>query len=61
MVEQAKPIVTVTGISGYIGSWVGMMLLKSGKYQVRGTVRSTTNAAKIDPLKKAYGELFNNL
>jgi len=28
---------------------------------VRGTVRSTTNAAKIDPLRKAYGELFQNL
>ena len=61
MVEEAKPIVTVTGITGYIGSWVGLLLLKSGKYRVRGTVRSTNNAAKIDPLRKAFGDLFDNL
>lgn len=58
---EAKPIVTVTGISGYIGSWVGYYLLQSGKYRVRGTVRSTSNAAKIEPLRQAFGEEFNNL
>ena len=58
--NDERPIVTVTGITGFIGSYVGLMLLESGKYRVRGTVRSKANTAKIDPLKEAYGEeLFN--
>jgi len=42
MVEEISdlPRVTVTGITGYVGSWVTLMLLQSGKYRVRGTVRS---------------------
>lgn len=28
---------------------------------MRGTVRSLTNAAKIDPIRKAYGPLFEQL
>lgn len=28
---------------------------------MRGIVRSLSNAEKIDPLKKAYGPLFDNL
>ncbi len=64
MVEQnsSLPLVTVTGISGYIGSHVGLQLLQSGQYRVRGTVRSTSNEAKIAPLRKAFGEeLFGKL
>ena len=39
-----------------------MQFLKDGTYDVRGTVRSTKNMDKIDPLKKAYGdELFSQL
>lgn len=58
---ETLPVVTVTGITGYIGSWVGLLALQSGKYHVRGTVRSTSNAAKLDPLRAAYGELFERL
>ena len=46
-----KPIVTVTGISGYVGSQVGLALLKDGSFNVRGTVRDPNNAAKLDPLR----------
>lgn len=58
MVEasDSRPIVTVTGISGYIGSHVGLTLLKDGAFRVRGTVRDKNNATKIDPLRQAYGE-----
>ena len=52
---------TVTGITGYVGSWVGLMALRSGKYRVRGTVRSKTNQEKIEPLREAYGDLFEKL
>ena len=61
MVEASgdpRPIVTVTGITGYVGSHVALILLREGKYRVRGTLRSVTNMDKIDPLKKAYGEYY---
>jgi len=48
---ESLPIVTITGITGFIGSWVGLLSLQSGKYRVRGTVRSTSNIAKLDPLR----------
>ena len=56
-----KEIVVITGISGYVGSQVCLSFLKDGTYAVRGTVRSKTNAAKIEPLKQAFGEYFDQL
>ena len=53
-----KPIVTITGISGYLGAQVCLHFLKDGRYKVRGTVRSKTNKAKIEPLKMAFKEYF---
>ena len=51
----------MTGISGYVGSHVGLVLLKEGIFNVRGTVRDPNNAAKLAPLRKAYGELFDKV
>ena len=51
----------ITGISGYLGSQVCLSFLKHGGFKVRGTVRSTKNEKKLEPLKKAFGELFNEL
>ncbi len=48
-VKQA-PLVLVTGISGFIASWVGYAALKVG-YRVRGTVRSLANEDKIKHLR----------
>lgn len=59
MVDSSKPIVLITGVSGYLGSHVAYSFLKDGTYTVKGTVRSTKNPAKIEPLKKAFGELFD--
>ena len=61
MVEGQKPIVTITGISGFIGAQVCLDFLKCGDYHVRGTVRDSKNEAKIAPLRKAFGEYFNQL
>lgn len=38
-----------------------MVFLQDGTYKVRGTVRSTTNEAKLVPLRKAFGELFDSI
>mmetsp|Transcript_1903 Transcript_1903/g.3301 ORF Transcript_1903/g.3301 Transcript_1903/m.3301 type:complete len:156 (+) Transcript_1903:209-676(+) len=37
------------------------MYLEDGSYRVRGTVRSTKNPKKIDPLKNAFGSHFDKL
>ncbi len=43
---SAPPLVLVTGVSGYIASWVAYAALKLG-YRVRGTVRSLANESKV--------------
>ena len=63
MVEQTdkKPLVTITGITGFLGSQVCLYFLRDGGFRVRGTVRDQSNAAKMDPIKKAFGDLFKEL
>ena len=64
MVDEntTKPLVTITGVSGFIGSMTVKCYLEDGSYRVRGTVRDVNNAVKMDPLKKTLGEeLFNRL
>ena len=56
-----KPIVLITGISGYIGSQICKLFLEDGTFKVKGTVRDKNNENKISPLKKAFGEKFNEL
>jgi dihydroflavonol-4-reductase len=56
-----KPLVVVTGISGFLGAHVCLACLKDESFRVRGTVRSISNEAKIKPLKDGFGELFDKL
>ena len=58
---EGKPIVTITGISGYVGAQTCLYFLKNGSFKVRGTVRSLNNPKKIEPLKRAFGEYFDQL
>jgi thioester reductase-like protein len=59
MVDAGKPIITITGISGFLGSRVCLDFLKTGEFRVRGTVRDSKNEAKLAPLRKAFGEYFD--
>lgn len=52
-----KPLVLVTGASGFVGSWVVKVLLDSGRYRVRGTVRDVKNAEKTEHLRKLFPDL----
>ena len=63
MVEESaqKPLVTITGVTGFLGSMTALDFLKDGSYRVRGTVRSTSNQAKLAPLKAGLGEYFDQL
>jgi len=58
MVESTKPIVVITGVSGFVGSFVLREFLLgegAGKYQIRATVRDKNNEAKLKPLKDYFG------
>ena len=58
---ENKPLVVITGVSGYIGSHVAHKVLQNGGFRVRGTMRSI-KPEKTDPLKAAFGDdLFANI
>ena len=58
----SKPRVLITGVSGYLGSYICKTFLEHGGFNVRGTVRSLVNERKIQPLRDGYGEdLFSQL
>lgn len=61
MVDSAKPTVLITGVTGYLGSHVTLLYLQDGGYNVRGTVRDTKNEKKLEPIKKAFGDLYAKL
>jgi GDP-D-mannose dehydratase len=50
MVETHKKKVVITGISGFLGSYVTKVFLEDGGFKVRGTVRDKKNQKKIGPL-----------
>lgn len=54
-----KPIVTLTGVTGYLGSKVCERFLEDGSFRVRGTVRDKNNQAKLAPLREAFGAKFD--
>ena len=59
--EGEKPLIVITGVTGYLGSHTCLLFLKDGGFKVRGTVRDKDNALKIDPLKTSFGDLFGQL
>ena len=59
---ETKPIVTITGISGYIGAHIALKFLEDGGFTVRGTMRNKDDTSKHAPLREAFGdELFGQL
>ena len=50
---EMKKRVLITGITGYLGSWVWKYALEQEEYEVRGTVR---DKAKTEPLRLEFGE-----
>ena len=64
MTEEAdeRPLVVITGVTGYLGSVTFRKFIEDGSFRVRGTVRDVTNETKIGPLRRAFGAaVFENL
>ena len=47
---QAGDLCVVTGVSGYLASWIAKDLLEGG-FRVRGTIRSLNDASKVETLR----------
>ena len=47
-----RPLVLVTGASGYIAAHVIKQLHEKGTYRIRGTVRDASNEAKTKPIRE---------
>jgi len=58
---EKRQKVCVTGITGFVGSWVCKYLLEDDIYDVRGTVRDKNNQQKLEPLKEEYGQHWDRL
>ena len=57
-----KERVLVTGINGFIGSWVAKKLLDKSEYDVVGSVLDQSNTTELDALKQGLGdEKFSKL
>lgn len=54
-IEQKNEKVLVTGVTGYVGAHVAQQLLLHG-YKVRGSVRSTSDEAKMTKLREQITE-----
>ena len=55
--DTQKPIVVITGISGYIGSQVAAFFLRDGGFKIIGTLREQNKSKKIENLQKAFHKL----
>lgn len=60
MSHDKKPLVLVTGASGYIATHIIKLLLDQG-YRVRGTVRNLKDTKKVNPLKSLSSNAEKNL
>ena len=49
--------VLVTGVNGFLGTWVAKKLLEEG-FAVRGTVRSDDKSVYLKKLYSSFGERF---
>ena len=46
MVEQNQELVTITGVTGYLGSTILRLFIKQGTYKIRATMRNAQDIEK---------------
>lgn len=61
--DTEKPLVTITGLDGYVGPWTALSFLKDGNFRVRGTVRQNPCQNKMNAIQEAFESegLYENL
>ena len=60
--ENTQEKVVITGVSGFLGSWVLKKFVEQGQFSIRGTVRDPNNEKKVAPLREFIGaEEFKNV
>lgn len=53
---MSKPVVLVTGVTGYLGAWVLKKAVECGKYEVRGTTRNA-NGKRAKQIKELFPQV----
>ena len=63
MVESNKPLVVITGVTGFIGSYtLELFLNEMGEtHNIRVTVRDKTNDKKMEPLRAHFGSRLDQV
>ncbi len=56
---DVKPLVLITGVTGFLGSHVCMEFLRSGNFRVRGSVRDLPS--KTELLQNTFGEYYTKI
>jgi uncharacterized protein YbjT (DUF2867 family) len=57
MVESySKPLLVITGVTGFLGSHILKECIKENKWRIRSTVRDLKNKDKIEVLRLAVGD-----
>ena len=56
LADGDKEVVLITGINGYIGSWIAYKLLEADEYSVAGTIKDASNQYMLDVIKEGFGE-----
>ena len=51
----------VTGINGFIASWVIKYLLEQNTYKIRGTIRDPNNKSKVEILREVFGKKLDEI
>ena len=56
-----KPLVTITGVEGFLGSQTLLQLSQDGGYRIRGTIREGTTDEHMAPIKAAIGKAYDDI
>lgn len=57
MVESSsKPLLVITGVTGFLGSHILKECIKENKWRIRATVRDLKNKDNIEVLRLAVGD-----
>lgn len=53
---EAKPLVVITGVTGFLGLYVVREFINDGSYRLRGTMRGVNDPKKVSILTEALGK-----